>query len=136
MSHFETVWSFRTRNFIVTFDVAPEDTDPADHFEFPEDIEAVRNGEVEWFCARVTVRFLDADVSEGSIVGADHLGGCAYASVNEFRESHFRLPTNSRNTLAVKATGTVICDYFPSMVREAVANARRHVRYLPRLRTA
>jgi hypothetical protein len=130
MSHWETIWSFRTANFRVTFDVAPEDCDPADSFEFDEDIEAVRNGEVEWFQARVAVHFGE------SIVGADYLGACAYKTFAEFRESHFRSPAEHRNTLANKAAGVNFCDYFPSMIRAAIAIARRNCAYMPKLRAA
>ena len=132
MAYWEKCWEFRTRNFLVTLDVAPEEQDPADSFEFPEDIAAVRNGEVEWFTARVAVRAL----SSGAIVGADYLGACAYKSVAEFRESHFRSPANYRNTLTAKASGVCYCDYFPSMVREAIAAARKNCAAIPKLRAA
>jgi hypothetical protein len=52
---------------------------------------------------------------------------------DEFRESHFKAPYESRNTLASKAKGVCYCDYFPSMVSEAIAAARKNVNALPRL---
>lgn len=100
MSHYETIWTFKTKNFAVTLDVAPEDMDPADSFEFDEDIQAIRNGDVDWFVARVAVRF------NGSIIGDDYLGGCAYRSVHDFR----------------KDSG-----YFNDMVRQAVTEARKEL---------
>ncbi len=60
----------------------PEDADPADHFEFPDDIQWVRdqleagNGWA-WFSARVTVRV-------GPHEGSDSLGGCSYRSEADF----------------------------------------------------
>ena len=65
MSHWETIWEFRTRHFLVTFDVTPEECDPADSFEFAEDIEAVRSGAVDWFTARVAVYLLDGRGDRG-----------------------------------------------------------------------
>jgi hypothetical protein len=133
---YETIWEFRTSRFLITFDVAPEDIDPADTFEFEDDIAAVRNGDVEFFQARVAVHLIDASGERGNIVGADYLGGCAYATFDEFWRSHFESPYESRNTLASKAKGVCYCDYFPSMVREAVSCARQHLADLPKLRAA
>jgi hypothetical protein len=132
--HYETIWEFRTRNFVVTFDVAPEETDPSDSFEFEDDIEMVRRGDVEWFQARVAVHLLNTEGERGNIVGADYLGGCAYKTFREFHESHWRSPAECRNTLAQKAKNIIICDYFPSMVHEAVAAARTKIAHLPHLR--
>ena len=132
MSDFETVWTFETAKFSVTFDVAPEDMDPADSFQFEDDIEAVRSGAVAWFCARVAVRLK----STGAILGSDILGACAYESTDDFRESHFKSPAESRNTLALKAQNIHMCDYFPSMVREAIGEARRVAGQLHSLRAA
>ena len=136
MYHWETIWEFRTRHFLVTFDVTPEEFDPADSFEFAEDIEAVRSSAVDWFTARVAVHLLDGRGDRGAIVGADYLGACAYASPQEFRESHFRSPDDARNTLALKAQNRAICDYFPSMIGEAVKAARQNCAGIPKLRAA
>ena len=79
----EEVWRFETARFAVVARVEPEDMDRADSFEFPEDIEAVRNGSVEWFQVMVTV-----ETHDGRVLGRDSLGGCAYATVREFFTSH------------------------------------------------
>lgn len=129
MSDFETVWSFWTTNFRVELRVYPEQDDPADHFENPEDIEDIRSGRVDWFVAEVVVT-----TQQGAILGADALGGCAYATVREFYTAHRDTNPNNRNTLGMKAGRVVICHYFPSMVREAVSKARKElerIRVLP-----
>ena len=59
MSDFETVWEFRTKQFRVALEIWPEDMDPADSFEFQEDIDAVRTGAVEWFQATVSVYYVE-----------------------------------------------------------------------------
>lgn len=117
----ETVWTFETRNFTVELRISPEDMDPADSFQFDEDAEAVRNGDVEWFQARVVVS------KNGHEIGSDSLGACAYNSVEEFFTSHRDPnPMHRNSTIFRKAHGekTTICHYFPSMVAEAIADAR------------
>jgi len=116
-----TVWEFSTRNYRVALEIMPEDLDPADSFEFQEDIDAVRSGAVEWFQARVVVYGPD-----GEELGSDSLGGCAYATVREFYTSHRdRDPMNRNCSLMRVARGNVVlCHYFPGMVTEAVAAAR------------
>lgn len=117
----ETVWSFTTENFEVRLCIEPEDTDPADSFEFAEDIKAVRDGTVEWFAATVEV------LKNGHVIGSDHLGCCAYKTVREFYESHRDKDPMNRNCSlmrAVRGSNVVICHYFPGMVYNAIADAR------------
>ena len=125
----ETVWSFETANFLVSLEVSPEGSDPADSFQFEEDIEAVRSGEVEWFAALVRVQ----DTRTGVELGFDSLGGCAYRSVQEFMAGHRDpdpLNRNSSVMRAVRGQNVVVCHYFPSMVVEACAMARKTLREL------
>ncbi len=104
-------WSFETAQFFTGFYAEPEDLDPADSFQFEEDIEAVRSGSVEWFCAAVRVYFKNSSDNphEWLEVGADYLGGCAYNSVREFYTAH-----------RAHKSG----DYFTDMIREALGAAR------------
>lgn len=125
--NYHTAWEFKTARFRVALEIEPEDMDPADSFEFEDDIAAVRNGDVEWFCAVVSV-YLD-----GRLIGGDTLGGCAYRTIREFYTSHRDHP---RNTMASRAAGVIYCTYFPSMVRQAVAEARRTLCETPKLRHA
>lgn len=113
--NFETVWEFNTARFRVALEIEPEDMDPADSFCDQRDIDAVRNGEVEWFMACVSV-YLD----DKRIVW-DYLGGCAYKTVREFYESHRRYKGG---------------DYFTDMVHEACRMARKELRDVPKLRCA
>jgi hypothetical protein len=116
----EAVWQFCTPRFRVVMFAEPEDMDPADSFEFDDDIEAVRSGAVEWFSASVVVYGPD-----GKVWGRDDLGGCAYERIRrDFVEAHWRSSVDGRNTLAMKARNTVICHYFPDMVRTAIAEAK------------
>lgn len=121
-------WSFATANLVVSFETAPEDLDPADSFEFQDDIDAVNNGAVEWFCASVAVYG-----PNGEELARDVLGGCAYATVREFYEGHRDPDPMNRNSSIMRAKrgGNVcVCHYFPSMVREAIAAARAELRSL------
>jgi len=119
----EEVWRFETARFRVVARVEPEDMDPADSFEFEEDIAAVRNGSVEWFQVLVTV-----ETHDGRVLGRDSLGGCAYANVREFFTSHRDRDPMNRNSSIMRAKqgqNVSICHYFPGMVSEAVADARK-----------
>lgn len=129
----ETAWEFNTKRFRIALEIEPEDMDPADSFQFEDDIEAVRSGAVEWFQARVVV-YLD-----GREVGADSLGGCAYNSVREFYTSHRDSDPLNRNSSimrAAKGSNVCLCHYFPGMVAEAVRLARLTLCDSPRLRCA
>lgn len=117
----DTVWSFETARFRVECNFLPEDIDPSDSFEFQDDIDAVRNGDVLWFCAEV--RVLDKNTS--NVLGRDILGGCAYRDVDEFIAAHRDPDPTNRNCAATNATHT-ICHYFPEMVRLAIADARHN----------
>lgn len=131
---YETAWSFATKNFTTELRIYPEDMDPADSFEFPEDIAAVRNGDVEWFYAVVVV--LDRD---GREIGGDSLGGCAYRTVREFYSSHRSPDPMNRNCSIMRAArgrNVVIGHYFPDMVAQAIAAARAHAGRLRKLRAA
>lgn len=65
----------------------PEDMDPADSFEFPEDIAIARRGGWNWFQACVTARWTDANGV--NFQGSDHLGGCSYASEEDFKKDGY-----------------------------------------------
>ncbi len=126
----DVVWSFETKRFRVALEIDPEDMNPADSFEFQEDIDAVRNGDVEWFQAAVVVYFKPDDGSRPIQIGFDTLGGCAYKTVREFYTSHRDPDPMNRNCSIMRAArgaNVVLCDYFPSMVRAAIEQARGHV---------
>lgn len=125
MNKGNVVWSFHTRNYVVTLRLDPEDMDPADSFEFQDDIDAVRNGNVLWFCAVVEVQSKRS--SWRHVIGRDVLGGCAYRTAEEFYTSHRDPNPLNRNCSAMRAASganVVVCHYFPDMVRQALADAR------------
>jgi hypothetical protein len=114
-------WQFETPNTTVRLVIEHEDMHPADSFEFQEDIDAVLNGEFEWFMAVVEV------VRNGHVIGRDVLGGCAYRTIEEFYTSHRDPDPMNRNSSLMRATRgerVCICHYFPDMVRTAIADAR------------
>lgn len=113
-THWKTCWQFNTQNLNVLFQVTPCRDDPANSFEFPEDIDAVRNGDVDWFDARVVVQFRD-----GTELGSDYLGCCAYRNVAEFYTAHRQSKGGN---------------YFPDMVREAIGEARKRLHAMGDLR--
>jgi hypothetical protein len=138
----QALWSFETARFFVGFYAEPEEMDPADSFQFDDDIEAVRSGSVEWFSASVRVYLKGDDdnwCTDWTLVGRDDLGGCAYSSVREFYTSHRDPDPMNRNCStmrAVRGENVVICHYFPGMVAEAISDARRTIRNVPAVRSA
>ena len=135
----DVLWSFETANFGVRLQVRPCEDDPADSFSFEEDVEAVRSGAVEWFDAVVTVYLREEPENREIELGWDTLCCCAYKTVEQFYTSHRDPDPLNRNSTIYRAKNGqnhVICHYFPSMVREAIADARaaqsRHVSALLR----
>jgi flavin-binding protein dodecin len=128
----EQIYSFDTASLHVVAYAEPEEMDPADSFEFDEDIEAVRNGDVEWFSVKVEVKHNYT----GALLGFSSLGGCAYKSVDEFTTGHRNPDPMSRNCSVMrdKQGGNVsTCHYFPDMIREACDEARANLRKLRNL---
>lgn len=136
----DAAWSFETARFFVGFYAQPEELDPADSFQFQDDIDAVRSGDVEWFSALVRVYVKEGEhESDWLEVGADVLGGCAYKTVREFYTSHRDPDPMNRNCSIMRAArgaNVVICHYFPDMVRAAVAEARKALCAMPAVRCA
>ncbi len=111
MQHWDTIWSFQTERFRIMCDVTPEDTDPADCFDNDDDVEMVRSGAVDWFVARLRVTL------DGAEIATAYLGACAYACAADFARK-------DRN------------GYFRDMVRSAIADARRALADMPKMRRA
>ena len=78
------VWRFETARLAVVAEITDCLDDPADSFQFPEDIESVRSGRVAWFDARVRV----LDLESGQGYGADYLSCCAYDKPEELFRAH------------------------------------------------
>lgn len=119
----DALWRFDTARLSVTFHATDEDMHPADQLDDPRDVEFACSGDpAHWFCAWVVV--WDEDDRP---VAWDSLGGCSYNSFREFYTSHRDPDPMHRNCTLMRAArgdNVVICDCFPSMVREAVRAAR------------
>lgn len=120
-------WRFETERYAILFWAAEEYLDPA------------RSGNLhDWFCAVVAVYSTEGD---GELLGWDTLGGCSYGSLREFHAAHrwqysrhqrkWITDPKSRAWKALEARrprrtdGTRADGHdFPSMVREAVREAR------------
>lgn len=124
------VWSFETARFLITFEAEPCEDDPADSFEFAEDIEAVRSGAVEWFNAHVIVYHKCDSCDDWHEIARDVLCCCAYRTIEEFHTSHRDPDPMNRNCSIVRTArgdNVAICHYFPDMVSQSIAEARRHL---------
>lgn len=89
--------------FEIRLYVFPDDDDPTGHFATGDEaadaelVRQIRDGELEWFVAKVTAS------KEGIELGADHLGGCCYESYEAFWKAG---------------------DYYLDMVSEAIEQAK------------
>jgi hypothetical protein len=114
MQHWENIWTFKTARFCVAFDVTPCEDDPADLLSFQDDNDAVHNGDVAWFDARVRV------LIDHNVIGEDYLSGCAYADIKrDFVQAHWR-----HHGAGGAQSRPMKDDYFTDMVRSAIADAR------------
>lgn len=135
----DAAWSFETARLFIGLYIEPEEMDPADSFEFPEDVEAVRSGALDWFAASVRIYLKGEDdtyCADWREIGSDYLGGCAYTTVREFYTSHRDPDPMNRNCTAMRAVRgdrTAIAHYFPDMVRQAIDAARVTASRLARL---
>jgi hypothetical protein len=130
------IWQFHTARFRVVCHVDNDEINPADSFEFPDDIEFAREGGSHWFVAFVSVWYQEDENDERlTYLAHDCLGGCSYRSFDEFVSSHRDRDPMNRNCTIMRAdykarTGSdnvSICHYFPSMVSEAITAARKAV---------
>lgn len=135
----KTVWAFKTRRFEVSLKLEQDQ-----HYRYDGDDEdgstqaKLDSGEYIAFTSKVCV---DLD---GVEIGSNWLSGSVYAAntVPEFWMAH-RDPNpmhrNSSIMRAAKGDNVVVSHYFPGMVKEAIAEAREHIRDLdppPYIRTA
>lgn len=118
----DTIWSFKTAHFKVALEITDcHDSWDGDDADVQEQID---RGEIAWFDATVAV-YLD-----GNLIGRDDLGCCAYKTVGEFYTSHRDSDPMNRNCSIMRnARGgnVVICHYFPSMVSQAITDARANL---------
>jgi hypothetical protein len=107
--HYETLWTFKTANFVVTWSVAPDDDLDLSFDETGEVKEKLESGEWTAFVSRMRVMHRET----GAVLGEEFLGGSIYADPREFRD-HIGLHS-SRNNYG---------SYFRDMVHAACKEAR------------
>lgn len=97
MNPYELIRTEPREGFQIRFYAAPEIDRPEDHFDDPEIVSKIYNGDFAWFVAKVTASLAGVEL------GADYLGGCCYDSPEDF---------------------TLLSDYYPDMINAAIANAK------------
>jgi len=104
------MWSFRTQNFTVIWEIEEDVLDTAymDEALAEECRENVRRG--MWECFMSTVKVIEN--STKLALGEAYLGGSIYANPAEFRD-HFGMNRKGHGS------------YFSDMVRKAIADARK-----------
>lgn len=129
----EVVWSFETAKLRVSLVITPEYNYQYDGDDADGETQAnIDSGEYIAFSSAVFVAMKE----NGNVIASNYLGGSVYAAneVKEFWTAHRDPNAMNRNCSAMRAArgGNVsIGHYFPDMVREALAEARRalpHVR--------
>lgn len=115
------IWKFETANFSVVMS-AEDEPDLDISWDDDGSVKAgLESGEFVSFCAKCTVYF------RGSEIASDYLGNCIYRTPEEFRD-HIGLAAKSR------ADGCVYGSYFADMVKNAISEARKTLRDMPRMR--
>ena len=115
----ENMWKFHTANYLIVARIEPcidldllwDDTGKTR--------DALESGLYTAFDTVVEV------FKNNRVIGRASLCGSIYENPSEFFTDHRTSPAEYRNTLAQKAQRRAICHYFPSMVKEAIADARR-----------
>jgi hypothetical protein len=105
----ENIWSFRTKNFRVDYDVTDEDDLDLSWDEDGCVRQGLQSGKYVAFQARVAVYW------KGHEIGADYLGGCIYENVEQFMDH--------RGIKRQPNCGS----YFTDMIRTAIKEARREM---------
>lgn len=106
---YETLWQFKTANFIVAWAIAPDDEVDTSYDETGEVNEKLASGEWTAFVSRVSVMHR----ATGAVLGEDFLGGSIYANPREFRD-HIGMRSSQNN----------YGSYFRDMVHAACKEAR------------
>jgi hypothetical protein len=121
----QTIWQFKTKNFIVRMSCDyQQESEDLSFDETGETAEKVASGEwgVYVFHAEVIER------ATGNTIGEDYLGGSIYGDPEDFRD-HVGLAIKSRED------GRNYGSYFTDMIREAIGEARKtYAEERPRLR--
>jgi hypothetical protein len=129
-SYGEKAWSFETARFEVALYIEPA------YYETWGDDETddgIRSGRLVCFDSTVVVSL------DGEEIAADNLGQSVYedGNVKAFWTDHRDPDPMNRNCTIMRAArgeNAVVCHYFPSMVRQAISEARAALRNVPYIR--
>jgi len=129
----EELWAFNTTNLRARL-VAEIDEDPDLSWRDEEQERYDEERGVTYYVFSVIVDWQGVEVSR------DVLCGCGYSDIREFLTAHRDpdpLNRNSSIMRAAKGEHTAICHYFPSMVFQAITDARSALQRIrtPYLRT-
>lgn len=84
MTEWELLRTTEHKGFQIRAYIAPEWENSPYECCAPEDVQAIRDGELEWFRVRVVAYKCDVPLGE------DYLGGCCYRSRDDFlRDAYF-----------------------------------------------
>lgn len=126
------MYRFETANLIVRATIEPDSDVDASFDETGETQAKLASGEYEAFGTVVTV-----STSSGIKLAESSLWGSIYSRPSDFFEEHRAADPMQRNCSLMRAAngGNVsICIYFPDMVREAIAEARKALANMPKLK--
>jgi len=120
----ETMWEFSLGRFAVRAGIEPANDLDLSWDDTGEVHANLESGLWQAFVAKVGVYL------NGAEIGADYLGGCIYENPSDFFIEHRNPDPMARNCSEMReARGdVVIAHYFPCMVRNAIAEARKWMR--------
>jgi len=109
-THWQNIWSFKTRQFSVAYDVSEDDNLDLSWDDDGSVRDGLESGKYVAFQARVSV-----SNEYGDIIGADYLDECIYDTPQAFMDH--------RGINRHEGCGS----HFSDMVREAIAEARKRL---------
>lgn len=128
------MFRFETANFVVRATISVDQDVDVSFDETSETRDKLDSGEWQAFGTIVTV-----STKAGIELGSDSLWGSIYANPREFFSDYRGADPMNRNCSAMRAArgaNSVICHYFPDMIREAIGAARKALADMPKVRTA
>lgn len=125
----QVMWTFETAQFTVQAYITEDEQLDLSWDDDGETAEKLSTGEYVSFGTVIEVTHKPT----GIVIGQDSLWGSIYADPREFFTDHRDPDPLNRNSSIMRASkggNVVICHYFPSLVAEAIADARSNLRKL------
>jgi hypothetical protein len=113
-----TIYTFKTKNFLVRVTAEEEDSLDLSWDEDGRVRAGLASGELIAFCVHAQVFW------RGHLVGEDYLGECIYESIEAFRD-HLGIREYSRQESAKLGRDVCAGSYFSDMIRTCVTEARK-----------